>query len=263
MVVLKGGLGDVLSHLVDGAALVDTTVLLVAVKDVEDDDAEVVEGAEAVAAGQFLVVVVPLDGQVRVVDGREARLKVGALTLDQAGDVSQLRGELGRLLDGRLRRRRRTGLLLEGADLGQRVGLQRVEVDAALAGAAQRRLGKVLTELVAGFADVLARVVTLHVSNVQHDESKVGHGLDARRVAQRLAVVEPLDFQVGITDRHQSAFEVGRVAVFESVQSADLRRELRLLAARQVHTLQCHADLGRSPLVGGSVYLFLKKSSIL
>ena len=57
---LERRLGDVRADLVDGAAFVLARVLLVAVQDVEDDDAEVVERAEAVATRQLLAVAVPL-----------------------------------------------------------------------------------------------------------------------------------------------------------------------------------------------------------
>ena len=53
--------GGVRGQLVGGSALVRSGVLGVAVEDVEDDDAEVVEGPESVTGGQGLAVLEPLN----------------------------------------------------------------------------------------------------------------------------------------------------------------------------------------------------------
>ena len=53
--------GRVGAELVGGPALVCARVLAVAVEDVEDDDAKVVEGSEPVASGQWLAVLEPLN----------------------------------------------------------------------------------------------------------------------------------------------------------------------------------------------------------
>ena len=156
----------ILAHSIDGAALVDSAVLFVAIQDVKDDDAEVVESAESVSGGQFDAIQVPLDGQERIVDGCQTRFKVSALAFDQSGDVAQLCHEFWRFLDRHQRRRSGVRRFLQGANFGQGVGLERVEVDSTLAEAVQRGPGEVFAEFVAGFADVLARVVALHVGNI-------------------------------------------------------------------------------------------------
>ena len=61
------------------------------------------------------------------------------------------------------------------------------------------------------------------------------------------------DLEVGVSDGHQCALEMSRVAIFKSFEAGDLRRKLRFLAAGQVNALQSDADFGRSPFVGGSV----------
>lgn len=190
---LEGGPGAVLAHLVDGPALVDAAILLVTVEDVQDDDAKVVEGAESVARRQFGAVAVPLDHQERVVDGRQTGLEVGALSLHQTGNVRQLGDEFGVLRGGGHRGLFVDRLVFQGPDLGQRVRLERVRVDASLADAAQSGPGEILAKLVAGLTNVLAGIVGLDVGDVQHDETKVRHRLDARRMAQRLAVNEPFN----------------------------------------------------------------------
>lgn len=58
---LERSLGRVLADLVDSATLILARVLLVAVENVEDDNAKVVECTVAVAMWQFLTVEIPFN----------------------------------------------------------------------------------------------------------------------------------------------------------------------------------------------------------
>ena len=164
--VPESSASDILTQLIDCSTLVNSAVLFVAIKNVKNDNAEVVEGAESVTGGQFNAIQVPLDGEQWIVDGRQTGFKMSALAFDQSGDIAELCHEFRCFWNWNQWRRGGVRRLLQSADLGQRVGLERVEVDSALAEAAQRGSCKVLAEFVASFADVLARVMTLHVSNV-------------------------------------------------------------------------------------------------
>lgn len=79
--------------------------------------------------------------------------------------------------------------------------------------------GVVLSIFVAGLADPLARVVALDVRDVHEDEPKVGDRLEARRVAERFPVVEPLDLEVGVADGDQGALEVRGLTVLQALQA--------------------------------------------
>ena len=157
--------------------------------------------------------------EVRIMYRCQASFEVGRMSLHHIGDLRDVLGELWRL-----RARRRWPAVdlrrhLQLGDVSQRLRLQRVQEHAAAALALQRGARAVRAVLVGGAALVLAGVLRLAVGDVEQDEAEVGDGLDAGRVAQGSAVVEPLDLHVRISDRLQLALEVGRVAVLQVIHA--------------------------------------------
>ncbi len=106
--------------------------------------------------------------------------------------------------------------------------------------------------LVRRSANVLSSVLRLDRRNVEHDEAKVGNGFNSVGLLKRLSVVEPLDFEVWVSDRHQRAFKVSRLVVSHPEHVFELRRELGTLAVVSRHATKGDRYFVLAPLVGGT-----------
>lgn len=212
--------------LVDEPDGVFARVLSVDVLDVDGDVAEV--GGDVIARRrlQRLVVVVDLDAQLRVVDGFDAALEMGRLAFGQLRRALQFGDEA---------RRNGRSLLLggpgvdavrfQGADLLPAARIVRVQVHVRTGRDADVASVDGLAERVGRLADVRARIFRIRVQDVQRHVSKVVRRAEPVTGADRRAIDEPLDFQVGVVDGFETALEVSVLALLQVVQTGQRRRE--------------------------------------
>lgn len=156
-----------------------------------------------------------LHGGIRI--GLDAALKVRVLALDQFGravercDEARHVGDNSVLFDDALVARR----VLQVLQLLQGVLVVGLGDERVLGLDDHGGRGDGLAQFVGGAARVRARVLRVHVLQVQSDEAEVVECRDAAGVLQGHAILEPLHLQLGIANGDQARLEVSALVLHQ------------------------------------------------
>ncbi len=69
--------------------------------------------------------------------------------------------------------------------------------------------------LIASLADVFPGIMALNISDIHDDETEIRHHFYTIFVVQRLAIVEPLHFEILVVNWHECALEMSGVAILQ------------------------------------------------
>ena len=168
------------------------------------------------AETERLTVVEPLDNHGLVADRSQRRFEVGNVTLQQVGDVLELRREDGRAAfvgvgSATFATVQRVLQALDLFQTGLALRVLRVFDQSALVLTVDGGSGEGLAGGVAGATRVDALVANVHVAQVQTDKAEVVGHLEARAVLEQFAVEEPLDAQLRVLFRLHVALHVQRL----------------------------------------------------
>ena len=175
---------------------------------------------------EFDPVDVPFEAERRIADGHYPALEMGVLPFQQFGRTSQAGGKDGLVEDiVMIRLALRSFSFFQLADLFHPFRMLTLQLDVGFCQDLDGSGRDGLSKRVGCPAHVNALVFVSDVRNDQGDVAEIVRLLDPGRVFQRQIVAEPLDFHRRISDRNQTALEMG-VGVFqEPVQVLQRSRE--------------------------------------